>query len=31
LSAPFVTLTLVAGQSAAAWMGALNQPRHELQ
>jgi len=31
LSAPFVIFTLVAGQSAAAWSGALNQPRHELQ
>jgi hypothetical protein len=31
LSAPFVIFTLVAGQSAAAWSGALNQPRQELQ
>jgi hypothetical protein len=31
LSAPFVILTLGVGQSAAAWSGALSQPRHELQ
>src|SRR5262245_42000463 len=31
LSAPFTTRTLAAGQSAAAWIGAPSQPRHELQ
>jgi hypothetical protein len=25
------TLTLSAGHNAAAWIGALSQPRHELQ